>query len=139
VKILIEVKKTTMKQHRILIVEDDRPIAAMYELKLKSHDYTVKVAHDGQTGLAEAEAFRPHLILLDLKMPALTGEDMLEKLRATEWGSSLRVLILTNISKDEAPMKLRFLNVDRYIVKAHHTPSQVVEIVKEVLGNPTAT
>jgi hypothetical protein len=55
-------------------------------------------------------------------------------LRATDWGSSIRVLILTNISKDEAPQALRFLRVDRYIVKAHHTPSQVIGIVHEVLG-----
>lgn len=64
----------------------------------------------------------------------MSGDIMLEKLRATEWGSSIRVIVLTNISKAEAPMNLRFLNVDRYIVKAHSTPSQVVAVVREVLG-----
>jgi hypothetical protein len=59
---------------------------------------------------------------------------MLEKLRATDWGSSIRVIILTNLSKDEAPHKLRFLNVDRYIVKAHFTPAQVLSTINEVLG-----
>jgi len=49
---------------------------------------------------------------------------MLEKLRGTDWGSSIHVIILTNLSKDEAPHKLRFLNVDRYIVKAHSTPAR---------------
>jgi hypothetical protein len=47
---------------------------------------------------------------------------------------SVRVVILTNISKDEAPMELRLLNVDhRYIVKAHHTPAQVLGVIKEIL------
>jgi hypothetical protein len=64
----------------------------------------------------------------------MSGDEMLEKLRATDWGSSIRVVILTNISKDEAPKNLRFLHVDRYVVKAHHTPTQVLEIIKEILS-----
>lgn len=64
----------------------------------------------------------------------MSGDTMLEKLRSTDWGSDIRVIILTNISKSEAPMGLRLLNVDRYIVKAHYTPSQVANIVEEVLA-----
>jgi DNA-binding NarL/FixJ family response regulator len=67
-------------------------------------------------------------------MPEMSGDEMLEKIRATDWGSKPRVIILTNISRDEAPHNLRFLNVDRYIVKAHHTPSQVIDIVNEVIS-----
>jgi DNA-binding NarL/FixJ family response regulator len=85
-------------------------------------------------GLAEAEAFTPDLILLDLRMPIMSGDTMLEQLRSKDWGADMRVIILTNISKDEAPRSLGFLGVDRYVVKAHHTPSQVVEIVREVLA-----
>jgi hypothetical protein len=65
------------------------------------------------------------------------GSEMLAHLRSERWGSEIRVIVLTNISKDEAPPALRFLHVDRYIVKAHHTPAQVVSIVHEVLGNNT--
>jgi len=49
----------------------------------------------------------------------------------------MRVIVLTNISKTEAPSALRFLHVDRYIVKAQYTPSQVVAAVKEVLNIKT--
>ena len=66
-------------------------------------------------------------------MPEMNGDEMLAKLRAEDWGANVRVIILTNISRAEAPMMLRFLNVDRYVVKAHHTPSQLVEVVYEVL------
>ena len=66
-------------------------------------------------------------------MPVKNGEDMLEELRQFDWGKDIKVIILTNISKDEAPQKLRLLNVDRYVVKAHYTPKQVVDIVKEVI------
>lgn len=119
---------------KILIVEDDASIASMYRFKLELFNYRVVVAHDGLSGLRNAEAFEPDLILLDLKMPHMNGDEMLEKLRTKIWGSKIRVIILTNISRNEAPQKLRFLNVDRYVVKAHHTPSQIVAIIEEVLA-----
>ena len=118
---------------KVCIIEDDHPIASMYDFKLKQSGYEVRCAYDGESGLELVKEFKPDLVLLDLKMPQMTGEDMLEKMRATDWGSKIRVIVLTNISRDEAPQKLRLMNVDRYIVKAHYTPKQVVDTVREVL------
>src|SRR4051812_12746272 len=116
---------------KIAVIEDDHAIAAMYGFKLKAGGYTVATAYNGEEGLALARSFLPDLILLDIMMPVMDGHEMLQKLRQTEWGANIRVVILTNLSKDEAPHGLRLLNVDRYIVKAHHTPSQVVALVDE--------
>jgi len=88
---------------RILIVEDDVSISRMYEFRLKSIGHDIRCAYDGEEGLRTAEEFLPNLLLLDLKMPVLNGDEMLEKLRATAWGSEIRVIILTNISRSEAP------------------------------------
>lgn len=121
---------------KIAVIEDDMPIAQMYEFKLDHAGYQVKTAHDGLEGLKLCEEFLPDLILLDLRMPKMSGDEMLEKLRSKDWGANMRVVILTNISRDEAPMNLRLLNVDRYIVKAHHTPQQVLEIIEEILTTP---
>ena len=121
--------------YKICVIEDEPSIAAMYEFKLRLEGYAVTVASNGSDGLKLIKAESPDLILLDLKMPRMSGDEMLEKLRATAWGSTVRVIILTNISKNEAPQKLRFLNVDRYVVKAHHTPAQIVQIVDETFGN----
>lgn len=120
--------------YKIAIVEDELPIQSMYRLKLERERFEVAVASNGRSGLALLEDFRPDLVLLDLRMPEMSGDELLARLRSTEWGASMRVVILTNISKTEAPQALRFLSVDRYIVKAHYTPTQVVEVVKEVLG-----
>jgi DNA-binding response OmpR family regulator len=125
--------KTSNTQQKIAVIEDDVPICTMYEFKLNHHGYRVKTAFNGQQGLELVKKFKPDLILLDLRMPIMSGDEMLEKLRQTKWGSSIRVVILTNISKDEAPHNLRLLNVDRYVVKAHHTPQQVLNIIQEVL------
>lgn len=119
---------------KILIVEDDAAIRNLYDLKLQQQGFATKTAENGQIGLHAARDFGPDLILLDLRMPVMSGDEMLTRLRQSSWGSDIRVIILTNISKSEAPHSLRFLHVDRYIVKVHHTPTQVVEIVREVLS-----
>lgn len=118
----------------VVIVEDDLAICEMYRFKLSKAGYTVHIAHNGKQGLEVCEEYTPDLILLDLRMPVMSGDVMLEKLRKTDWGADIRVVILTNISRDEAPHTLRFLHVDRYIVKAHHTPAQVLDVVKEIVG-----
>lgn len=119
---------------KILIVEDDAALRTMYEFKLQAESFSVQTAADGQAGLEAARSFMPDLILLDLNMPIMDGTTMLTRLRQTKWGAHMRVIILTNISRSEAPSALRFLSVDRYIVKAHHTPAQVVDMVRDVLG-----
>jgi DNA-binding response OmpR family regulator len=122
-----------MSSPEILIVEDEPAIRQMYAFKLKQMGYNVIEASDGMEGLERAEASKPDLILLDLLMPTMGGSEMLEKMRSTDWGQHLLVIVLTNVSQDEAPMSLRLLKVEKYIVKAHYTPKQVVEIVEEVL------
>jgi two-component system response regulator AdeR len=120
---------------RAVVVEDDHDIQYLYKLKLEREGFDVAVASNGLEGLEVIKNNRPDIVLLDLMMPIMSGSEMLAAMRAEVWGSEARVIILTNISKDEAPQALRFLNVDRYIVKAHHTPAQVVNIVHEVLGS----
>jgi CheY-like chemotaxis protein len=123
-------------EYRILIVEDDRDIQYLYKLKLEHEGFDVSVASDGIEGLKRAEEIVPNLMLIDLLMPQMSGTEMLTFIREQAWGGDIRVLVLTNISRDEAPQALRFLHVDRYIVKAHSTPAQIVEVIWEVLGKP---
>ena len=119
---------------KILIVEDDMAIQSMYKMKLNHEGYTVVVANDGAIGLNKALEEKPDLILLDLKMPNMDGEEMLIKLREDKWGEHASVVILTNISRDEAPQTLNSLGVMHYLVKALYTPKQVVQTVEHVLA-----
>jgi len=124
---------TNLAQHKIAVIEDEPSIRMLYETKLGLSGFTVKSAANGVEGLALIRDFAPDLILLDILMPQMNGDEMLRQLREQDWGANVRVVVLTNISRDEAPSILRFLRIDRYVVKAHHTPSQIVEIVREVL------
>lgn len=121
---------------KIAIVEDDPAIQQMYDLKLKRAGYEVRVAGNGQEGLRLCKTFKPDLILLDIMMPEMNGDEMLALVRQTDWGKNVRVVALTNISETEAPASLKSLKVDRYIVKAHHTPAEVLAIVEAVCKDP---
>ncbi len=119
---------------KVVVIDDDSDLRFLYQNKLERGGIEVAVASDGAEGLEVIKRCRPDIILLDLLMPVMSGSEMLARLRSTEWGSEIRVIVLTNISKDEAPPALRFLHVDRYVVKAHHTPAQIVTVIYEVLG-----
>lgn len=123
------------KNIKITIVEDDAAIRDIYALKLRSAGYTVSTAADGASALHVLEHEKPHLILLDIKMPHLPGHEVLKRIRATDWGRDIKVIVLTNISKSEAPQEFRVLGVSRYAVKVHYTPTQVLEIIEEVLNS----
>lgn len=127
------VSNQAYSSYKIAVIEDEPAIRNLYETKLALDGFQVQSARDGVEGLELVQTFQPHLILLDLMMPNMHGADMLQRMREQDWGADVRVIILTNISRDEAPSVLRFLRVDRYIVKAHYTPAQVVGVVRQVL------
>lgn len=124
---------TPKKTYKIAIIEDEVAIQLMYKLKLEREGFKVEIAGDGISGLKLINKFRPDLILLDLRMPRMDGFEMLKKLRTTKLGSRIKVIILTNISKNEAPKDLQFFDVKRYIVKAYYTPSQIISIINDVI------
>jgi len=118
---------------KIAIIEDDQAISQMYRIKFEAEGYTVETAENGKLGLELAESMRPDIILLDLMMPEMNGDEVLEKLRATDWGSQVTVIVLTNIGEQEIPAKVRELGVKAVILKAGMTPRQVADLVKQQL------
>jgi DNA-binding response OmpR family regulator len=125
---------------KIAIVEDDIVISQMYRMKFESVGFEVQTAENGKLGVELCEKMRPDMILLDLRMPEMNGEEALKKIRATDWGKRIPVIILTNLGEEEAPDSLKTLGIHSYIVKAELTPSQVMERVKQALaGQKPAT
>ena len=118
---------------KIAIVEDDQAISQMYRMKFEAEGFEVETAENGKLGYELAKAMRPDLILLDLIMPEMNGDECLEKIRADEWGKNIKVIILTNMGEQEAPAKLKDFGVESFIVKASMTPRQVAELAKKTL------
>lgn len=120
---------------KIAIIEDDQAISQMYRIKFEAEGYEVETAENGRLGLQLVESMRPDIILLDLMMPEMTGDKMLEKLRKTPWGKRIKVVILTNMGEQEVPEVVKSLGVSAFIVKADMTPRQVAELVKTQLAS----
>lgn len=119
---------------KIAIIEDDQVINQMYRMKFEAAGFDVATASDGETGVAMTAKFSPDIILLDLQMPHMGGAEALERIRKSNWGKEIPVIILTNLGEEEAPKILRQLGIHSYIVKAELTPSQVVARVEDALG-----
>ena len=119
---------------KIAIIEDDQAISQMYRIKFEAEGYDVETAENGKLGFEPANSMRPDIILLDLMMPVMSGEEMLAKLRATKWGKDMKVIILTNRGEQEIPPQVKELGVTALILKADMTPRQVAELVKAKLG-----
>jgi DNA-binding response OmpR family regulator len=119
---------------KIAIIEDDQAISQMYRFKFEAEGYTVETAENGKLGLGLAESMKPDIILLDLMMPEMNGDQMLTQLRATDWGKDIKVIILTNMGEQEIPASVRTLGVSAVILKADMTPRQVAELVKKHLA-----
>lgn len=119
---------------KIAIIEDDSVISQMYRMKFEADGFEVQVANNGKDGVALVQEFSPDMVLLDMQMPIMNGDEALKNIRGEEWGKTVPVMILTNLGEEEAPKDIRSLGIESYIVKADLTPRQVVERVKTTLG-----
>lgn len=119
---------------KIAIIEDDPVIRQMYLMKFESDGFEVSVAENGKDGVAMVERFLPDVILLDISMPVMAGDEALAEIRSKDWGADIPVLVLTNLGQEEAPKSLKQLGVSSFIVKAELTPRQVVDRVKKTLN-----
>lgn len=121
---------------KIAIIEDDVAITQMYQLKFESDGFEVVTAENGLMGVELAEKTKPDVILVDLMMPEMSGQEVVARIRAADWGRQMRIIILTNVSQDRSTAELDQFHVDRYVIKANYTPAQIVDIIKEVLASP---
>jgi two-component system, OmpR family, response regulator AdeR len=119
---------------KIAIIEDDEAISQMYGFKFKAEGFEVESAENGIKGLELIEKMKPDIILLDIMMPEMNGDEMLAKMRKTNWGRKIKVVVLTNLGEEEIPKSVKHLGVLDIIVKAQYTPAQVIDLVKKLLS-----
>ncbi len=120
-------------KNKILIVEDDAMISAMYKSKFEADGFKILVAVDGANGLELAKKEKPNIIMMDIIMPRMDGFSVLSKLKKTGQTKNIPVIMLTNLGTDEDKDKAKKLGVVDYLVKANLTPAQISEKIKKYL------
>jgi len=114
---------------RILVVDDDENLRRLTAAYLEREGYEVLEAADGAAALAGVEAHDPHLVVLDLMLPGISGLDVARKIRATR---TIPILMLTARGSDEDVLSGFEAGADDYLVKPF-SPKVLVARVKAVL------
>jgi len=121
---------------KILLVEDDPLLIDIYSTKLKQSGFEVRVVESGEKALAVVEEQKPDLVLLDIVLPHIDGWDILSNLRASEKLKGMQVVILSNLGQKEEVAKGLSLGAAKYLIKAHYTPSEIVQEIINLVGSP---
>ena len=118
-----------MAKKKILIVDDEANLVDIIQMRLKQEGYEVITAADGEEGLQKARSAKPDLILLDVSMPKMTGEEVLEKLKSGDDTKSIPVIIITGMSEVEDIVKYMTKGGAKdYIVKPFLTEDFLTKI-----------
>jgi two-component system, OmpR family, response regulator ResD len=122
------------EKKKVFIIDDDELLLDMYSLKFRESGFDVEIAMSGNQALDKIKSgFNPDVLLLDVVMPGMDGFEFLKKLRSEKLIPGKTVVILSNLGQREEIEKGMALGIKNYIIKAHHTPSEVVAKIKELL------
>lgn len=123
---------------KILLVEDDTNLAAVYKSRLEMENFEVTLVTNGEEALSSIQKEKPDLVLLDAMMPKISGFDVLDILRNTPDTANVRVIMLTALSQEKDMQRAQSLGVDEYLVKSQVVINDVIDRVKFHLGQETS-
>ena len=118
---------------RILIIEDDKFLRELISRKLKDEEFEIVEAVDGEEGLKKITEEKPDLILLDLILPNIDGFEVLSRMKEDLKITAIPVIILSNLGQKEEVERGLKLGAADYLIKAHFTPGEIVEKIKNVM------
>jgi len=118
---------------KILLIEDEKILSEMYETRLKREGFEVINTRDAEGGLELIKKEKPDLILLDLLLPGMQGQEALRVLKEDPKTKDIPVIIFSNYDTPEVRKEAEKYGV-RYILKANVTTKDLVELVKKEIG-----
>lgn len=123
---------------KILVIDDEPNIVQTLQDRLEMNDYKVITACNGKEGLEKALSEKPDIILLDVIMPIMDGHEMLERLRQSEAGKEIAVIMLTARSQSQDVARANACGIEDYVVKPFDL-SELLEKVENILQKKKAT
>lgn len=124
----------TAKLKKVLIAEDEKPMAKALDIKFRKSGFEVLTVFDGQTALDVLLKTKDKfdIVLLDLMMPGIDGFEVMEKLKAAN--IKIPIIVLSNLSQEEDIAKCKTLGAIDFCVKSDSPINQIVEKVKKILN-----
>ena len=124
--------KKTINNIKVLIVEDDSDICEMYAMTFMRKGFTVYTSPDGRGAIQKFQNKKPDVILLDIMMPHVDGYQVLKEVRKN-MKKYTPVIMLTNLDATDFVKEAQLDDIDAYLIKSHHSPSEIVAKTVEVL------
>lgn len=119
---------------KILLIEDDPFLIDIYTTKLKEAGFSIDFANSGDSGLEKLREKKYALLLLDIVLPKSDGWQILSDIKnMPQKYQELKIIILSNLGQKEDVEKGLKMGATKYLIKAHYTPSEVVEEIREIL------
>jgi CheY-like chemotaxis protein len=116
---------------RVLIADDDRDSAATLSALLELEGYAVRAVHGGQEALDAAREFKPHVVLLDIGMPKVTGYEAARRLRQ-RYGDDCPMLVAVTAWKQASDKILASLaGFDHHVAKPYE-PSELIRLLAKL-------
>jgi two-component system response regulator RegX3 len=127
-------EKIPLKKKRVLIIEDEYSASKFLSLRLENLGFAVSTAFDGMTGLKEATETIPDLIILDLMIPQLPGEEVCKALRESFDEKLVKIPIIMLTGKDSMVDKIlgKVIGADAYLTKPYEF-SDLFEVINKIL------
>lgn len=122
-----------MAVKKLLLIEDDITLRDLYAARFGIENYELFVATDGEAGLAKAIEVIPDCILLDLRIPKMTGFEVLRRLKENPKTKKIPVIVLTALSGDDDRRKVHEAGAAAFLTKAETMPKEVLAHVQEVI------
>ena len=120
---------------KILIAEDDHDIRTAYVFAFTKAGYETIEAADGSQAMTALTNEHPHVILLDMLMPGMSGLDFLRQAKITEKRTGIKVIAFSNIDTPRVVTEAKALGASDYLIKVDVTPHDMVEIVNKLIGD----
>jgi len=108
-------------------------IASAYKLGLTHHGFEIIIARDGREALAVITQHRPHIVLLDVIMPHMTGIEVLAAIRENPALQTLPVIILSNLDQPDDIARANELGAKAYLIKANLSLKDLVAHIQDAI------
>ena len=124
----------TEEKKLIYIIEDDQSLLFALETKLKEVGFETVTADDGQQALDKLKTIQPNLILLDIKLPRVSGLEILKSIRENEQTKEIPVIIMSQYDDSDIVAQGLTLGAKDYWAKSSYGLNDIVEMVKARVG-----
>ena len=121
-------------KNKILVIDDDSFFPKTLESFLPKEKYIVVSASDGEEGFLKTQSENPDLIVLDIMMPKVDGEEFLKKIKSEKKYKSIPIIVASNLSSDKKIADMMSLGVEGYIVKTDESLASVALDIERVLS-----